>query len=570
MGAKAVYAQFWCCGALLLACSLCNRLALSAWRGPLDPAVLHLIFAVVALGWLAWRGDVFDSLSRGRALAWWAGSSSAALMLVLTWRVQSGVIEGQRYWWLCDDAMVSMRYAKNLAHGAGLVWNPGQRVEGFSNLLWTLFMSLPHALGVPEAWASFSVLFAEALLLVWLSLATWRLSKALELGDFAASIAACLTVLSFDAVGVARTGMEALLVACLFTESLTGILGGGLWRIALGGTGLALARFDGIYLVALLAGAAWLVKAPSRSLVALGLPALVAAGAAEIWRLAYYREWVPNTVFLKGDPWTGRWQSGWDYAQTFFGARYPGISASAFLVLALPTRAIRLRVALALPVLGLAVYVIWAGGDFMPELRFFLPLLPLLATLAAALGEVTKKKLGAPAQAVLMLAVALSSASTPYFYPMLLDPANDGSPVRIRATLAARRAVPDGALLATGWAGLIPYFWPGPALDLLGKCDPWIARSKPHEEQPLVGHNKWDHAYALGRQPDVVHLELPDSFDELPYYTQRMIEEPLFRRACRGQVIFKEGSTTVFRCDWGKKKDPPLNGGSLSSGHGGT
>src|SRR3569832_2224385 len=47
-----------------------------------------------------------------------------------------------RYFCLFDDAMVSLRYAWNLAHGAGLVWNPGERVEGITSLAWTLYMSL--------------------------------------------------------------------------------------------------------------------------------------------------------------------------------------------------------------------------------------------------------------------------------------------------------------------------------------------------------------------------------------------------------------------------------------------
>ena len=51
-------------------------------------------------------------------------------------------IDGQRYYALFDDAMISMRYAWNFAHGLGLVWNAGQRVEGYSNLLMTLGMSL--------------------------------------------------------------------------------------------------------------------------------------------------------------------------------------------------------------------------------------------------------------------------------------------------------------------------------------------------------------------------------------------------------------------------------------------
>jgi len=52
-------------------------------------------------------------------------------------------IDGRRYFSLFDDAMVSMRYAWNLSHGLGLVWNPGERVEGYTNLLMTLLMAVP-------------------------------------------------------------------------------------------------------------------------------------------------------------------------------------------------------------------------------------------------------------------------------------------------------------------------------------------------------------------------------------------------------------------------------------------
>ncbi len=50
-------------------------------------------------------------------------------------------IDGRRYFCLFDDAMISMRYAWNLSHGSGLVWNPGEYVEGYTNPLWTLVMS---------------------------------------------------------------------------------------------------------------------------------------------------------------------------------------------------------------------------------------------------------------------------------------------------------------------------------------------------------------------------------------------------------------------------------------------
>lgn len=44
---------------------------------------------------------------------------------------------------LFDDAMISMRYAWNFSHGLGLVWNEGERVEGYTNFLMVLFMALP-------------------------------------------------------------------------------------------------------------------------------------------------------------------------------------------------------------------------------------------------------------------------------------------------------------------------------------------------------------------------------------------------------------------------------------------
>ncbi len=41
-----------------------------------------------------------------------------------------------------DDAYISYRYVKNLLRGEGLVYNKGERVEGFSNMLWVLLLAL--------------------------------------------------------------------------------------------------------------------------------------------------------------------------------------------------------------------------------------------------------------------------------------------------------------------------------------------------------------------------------------------------------------------------------------------
>ncbi len=42
------------------------------------------------------------------------------------------------YYFLCDDAYISFRYVRNWLAGDGLVFNPGERVEGYTNFLWVV------------------------------------------------------------------------------------------------------------------------------------------------------------------------------------------------------------------------------------------------------------------------------------------------------------------------------------------------------------------------------------------------------------------------------------------------
>src|SRR3989442_14592594 len=47
-----------------------------------------------------------------------------------------------------DDAYIVYRYASNLAHGQGFVFNPGERVEGVTCFLWTLLLAPWAAAGL--------------------------------------------------------------------------------------------------------------------------------------------------------------------------------------------------------------------------------------------------------------------------------------------------------------------------------------------------------------------------------------------------------------------------------------
>jgi len=47
-----------------------------------------------------------------------------------------------------DDAFISYRYAQNFTQGKGLVFNAGERVEGYTNFLWIILLSLFAGLGL--------------------------------------------------------------------------------------------------------------------------------------------------------------------------------------------------------------------------------------------------------------------------------------------------------------------------------------------------------------------------------------------------------------------------------------
>jgi hypothetical protein len=88
----------------------------------------------------------------------------------LVWRSSFPTVEGRRGFCLFDDAMISLRYAANLAQGQGLVWNPGERVEGFTNPLMVFLMAAAVA-GAGPWYAPLVVqLFGIAIVLLTLGL----------------------------------------------------------------------------------------------------------------------------------------------------------------------------------------------------------------------------------------------------------------------------------------------------------------------------------------------------------------------------------------------------------------
>jgi hypothetical protein len=123
---------------------------------------------------------------------------------------------------LFDDAMISMRYARNLATGYGLVWNPGgERIEGYTNPLWVLYMSLIHLLPLPQSKTSLLVQVTAALLL---AANLWFVRKiALSISDGSNSVslgAVALTALYLPINHWSLQGMEVSVLVLITSACL--------------------------------------------------------------------------------------------------------------------------------------------------------------------------------------------------------------------------------------------------------------------------------------------------------------------------------------------------------------
>src|SRR5262245_46970829 len=92
--------------------------------------------------------------SKARALL---GVALLLAALLHTWRFRHH---------LTDDAFISFRYLANFFAGHGLVYNPGERVWGYTNFLWTVLLAPLVAAGAdPVVYAQALGLTASFLLL---------------------------------------------------------------------------------------------------------------------------------------------------------------------------------------------------------------------------------------------------------------------------------------------------------------------------------------------------------------------------------------------------------------------
>jgi hypothetical protein len=421
--------------------------------------------------------------------------------------------------WFADDSFISLRYSQRLLEGHGLTWNDGERVEGYSNLLWVLLCAAAGRTGIELVLASriLGVTITIGIFAAIVFAHRRTSSSLLAVATALIALAASNPVAVWSIGGLEQPLLSCLLVwavACLLRDAETPQLEA---RSIAPGLLLALVtltRPDGIALAASVALAAALVAQSMTSAPRLMLLPAIAWLGQLVFRLAYYGDWVPNTARVK---------VAWTAAHFWHGAEYVGRACLALtpLVAAIagcvwllrgPSRRNRLLL-LVVPAGAWTAYLLFIGGDIFPAHRQFEPVAVLGALCAIEwlsaewerFSTADMRRLAWSAAFLALLAV-----------PQALDP--DGARAkwerwewtgqRVGEFLSTAFAK-DDPLIAVDAAGAVPYYSGLHTLDMLGLNDRWLATHPSRDAQGEFGHEIGDGAYVLSRQPDIIMMGIP-------------------------------------------------------------
>lgn len=453
-----------------------------------------------------------------------------------------------------DDTFIFLRYARNLADGHGLTWNPGlPPVEGYTSFSWTVLLALPFVVGVDAL--SFAKV-TGALFMLGAALAcarlTLRLAPATPTAPLAATVAA-FVFLATPATSVhAVAGMETALATFLVAAWGALLLEAprqpkATWALAVVGLLLGLTRPEANLFVAVGLGVrlVQVERGPRVALVRAVMLGHVLPGAAYFaWRLARYGHLVPLPFYVKTTANEVAPLAGWNPCLELlrdFSVERP------WLLVGLVIAAVTTPAARSLLVAAAAWWVFFVFPEHQMgfDLRYLTPLIPLLLAVALAglvpvFERLPQQGRGAVVVAlaiVLTLATAYSHLGGNVREKRDYGRGGEAAHLPIGRWLASIRARVERPVVATLDSGAIAYFSGWTVIDTWGLNDPEIA---------LAASGKGRDADAiLARDPAVVIVISQHGDRFVPHFD---FEGPLHERAlAKG---FRLVSTWAFLPDY--------------------
>lgn len=443
---------------------------------------------------------------------------------------------------LQDDAFISFRYVTNFLSGHGLVFNPGERVEGYTNFLWIIFLALLTKFGLPLVPTArvVGILFSSGAMVtaayaafqlapkrIWL----WVLAVPLFLGANGA--------FAYWAGAGLETGLFAFLV------SAAGICYHHRPALSLPFIALAvLTRPEGALLAFLFGVAGWALREKSwkQTLAFWGILALLLFPYA-LFKWFYFGSLLPNPFYAKTGLAREYWQSGLEYVALFL--RHYALYG---LVLVFPLfgwKKLTVFSRFCLFVFsGYGLYVIAVGGDVLKAHRFFVPVLFFgYFPFADALYQVMRNwRYKGLVFAALVLVFGYSTYRIPLLY--LQTSALTERILLADNTRTTRFFAPDTTAksFAVSALGVYSYYLGDRRfIDMLGLTEPVVAKH-PEKIAGLVSTWRERHfnaGHVLSQKPDVILFSTgmkPASLAERALFLY-----PDFRRNYRLEFLSQEG-----------------------------
>jgi hypothetical protein len=424
------------------------------------------------------------------------------------------VFAARFYHHLVDDAYISFRYARNLAQGWGLVYNPGERVEGYTNFLWVLLLELGMKLHLnPETTARWLGLAAGAAMI--LAVVRFSARTTTTLARWIAPLfLAVQPALAVWAVGGLETPLFAALVTWGVGMAAFEAEAGSLSPITAAVlAAAALTRPEGVLFAALVAVLAFVpgptLRPPARRTATWIAVFLVLWLPYFVWRWSYYGQLLPNTFYAKVDTGGSQIAHGIAYLHAFaLTTGYWLLGPATGLVFLRRRRSVWIVTGVAVAYVG---YLVFIGGDGLPMYRFFLPVAGLLL-LGLAWGTdawlIRLRFRPVPMTlAGIALAAAVGWSALPHFrgrdHQYVQQDVREVQAWKQIGLWFKANAAP-GDSIAVIPAGAIPYFSGLPTVDMLGLNDVTIAHTKVRMGQGQTGHERYNLEYVLQRAPTYV------------------------------------------------------------------
>lgn len=500
---------------------------------------------------------------------------AAALILLFTaqFRLYSG--------WAIDDPWISFQYARHLVEGKGLVFNPGERVEGYSNFLWVMQMAAAHRMGIDMLTAAKTLGFVFGLLPIlllgataaWSGLSAFRGSKPEEAistthflgglllatsGMWAFWAAGGLETVQFAtlaALAILMIGLSAQMFAGYEAQRIVDLNWPGRVESFISRTAApaalimlmtAMSRPEGAMFgyFALVMGAFYLWKFRSekliwrqvgRFMVAMVIFFLVPFVIYTFWRRWYFGQWLPNTYYAKAvAPLDDQIESGLEYVIKYLVLfSLPIFAGLGVWIFTLQGGAMKTIKRLGgVMILLYFLFIVKVGGDWMPMGRFIVQIMPALAFVAGAgiFFWWKSSQSSMPARIIFIVSLAATLLISGWYQyretAPILERVRAGAFWRPLVTAGEwlRENSPEDAVVAGEEAGIIPFTSRRRFIDMLGIVEPHIARIN----RSL--HEKYDAAYVLGREPDFILLHVTKDTGEGVYDSSRdMLAQAAFR-----------------------------------------